>query len=285
MKPILKWVGGKTQILDVLDECIPDEMENYYEPFLGGGSVLLMVLEKKKVRGKVYASDVNKHLIDMYIQIQQDPTGLLKELRTITDEFESLIGTDVNRAPKTFAEAVTSKESYYYWVRSSFNSDPSPAKLIFLNKTCFRGVYREGPNGFNVPYGHYKNPQVYDWKHIQEVSKLIQGVEFRCEPFDKALARVQTPRDFVYLDPPYAPEKQNSFVGYTSDGFDKHEALFTLCKNLPCQFVMSNSKVSLVTNAFDEEQYNVQVVSCKRSINSKHPESRTDEVIISKAQN
>jgi len=152
--------------------------------------------------------------------------------------------------------------------------------FLFLNKTCFRGLYREGPNGFNVPFGHYVAPSIYDEDELLAVSDLIQGVQFTCQDVQLALLGVGLD-DFIYLDPPYAPESATSFVGYTSDGFplEAHQALFTRLKNLSLtKFLMSNADVTLVRDAFPG--YQKQVVSARRAINSKTPESRTNEVLI-----
>ena len=154
--------------------------------------------------------------------------------------------------------------------------------LLFLNKTCFRGVYREGPNGFNVPFGHNKNVGIYDEDHLKEVSKLIEKVEFSCCSFEKALESMKE-KDFVYLDPPYAPENSTSFVGYVEDGFslDKHNQLFKLVKE-KTYFVMSNSDVKLVKDSFPSPTYKTKIISARRAINSKNPESKTNEVLISR---
>jgi DNA adenine methylase len=154
-----------------------------------------------------------------------------------------------------------------------------------MNKTCFRGVYREGPNGINVPYGNYKNPTILDADHIRKVSLLIQDVVFVCQDFREALSIIE-PVDFVYLDPPYAPENEKSFVSYTADGFDlnAHNALFAICNEFTAKNVrilMSNADVELVREAFNNgEQYKVNTISCRRAINSKTPEARTNEVLI-----
>jgi DNA adenine methylase len=282
MKPFLKWVGGKTQILDEVLDLFPFEMDNYHEPFLGGGSVLLAVLSTpSRILGKVYASDINPVLISLYQNIQTDPDGLIAELRSLTEEFGRCGTVGVNRNPTTLEEALTSPESYYYWIRRQFNRQPSPAMFLFLNKTCFRGVYREGPNGFNVPYGHYKNPGILDEEHLREVSRLIQGVVFRTRNFQESLADVRA-GDFVYLDPPYAPDSHSSFVSYTASGFslENHQTLFKTVQSLPSHFLMSNSDTTLVRDAFAGGPYTVDTVLCKRTINSKNPTATASELLI-----
>jgi DNA adenine methylase len=158
------------------------------------------------------------------------------------------------------------------------------ALLLFLNKTCFRGIYREGPNGFNVPYGHYKKPSIVDEHQLMEMSDLIKYVEFRCCSFDECLTNVEK-GDFVYLDPPYVPETATSFVGYTKDGFklENHKTLFEICKSLSNKkviLVMSNADVQLVRDSFVEDVYDITTLSCKRTINSKKPQSTTNEVLV-----
>ena len=299
-KPVLKWVGGKTQILEDVLALFPTEMKDYHEPFVGGGSVLLGFLcfvksGKIKVSGCIYASDLNSNLIGLYRNIQSRPDELIAEVRTLVDQFSKIRGSGVpNRKATTLEEAVTSHESYYYWIRSRFNAFSKEeraavigsAMLLFMNKTCFRGVYREGPNGFNVPYGNYKNPSVFEEDHIRAVSELIRDVVFTACPYGESLERVSA-GDFVYLDPPYAPETSTSFVGYTADGFglDDHKALFNLCRTgihaKGARFLMSNAEVSLVKVAFPSPPFTTKIISCRRAINSKKPESKTNEVLIS----
>ena len=294
-KPFLKWVGGKTQILQEVLDSFPSTIKNYHEPFLGGGSVLLGLLYSSSitVTGTLYASDVNPHLIGLYKHVQSDPETLITKVKTLVDEFSQCQKNGVvNRNANTLEEALTSPESYYFWIRSRFNALTTEEKstvegsamLLFMNKTCFRGVYREGPRGFNVPFGNYKNPCVLDENHLRAVSALVQNVVFTVRPFTESLALVRR-GDFVYMDPPYAPENETSFVSYTAHGFSKedHDVLFTACHKLEkkgANFVMSNADVFLVRDAFPPPKYETKVLSCRRAIHSKNPEARTNEVLI-----
>lgn len=290
-KPFLKWVGGKTQIINDIVSKIPSEMDNYHELFLGGGSVLLAVLSLQKqnkivIKNKIYAYDINGPLINLYKNIQNNKEQLYKIINLYINEYDSITGTIINRKPTSIEEAKTSKESYYYWIRNKYNNIDKTtiecsALFMFINKTCFRGMYREGPNGYNIPYGHYKKtPTIITENDLNYISDLIKDVEFNISSFTDSIKNVKD-GDFVYLDPPYAPENSSSFVGYVADGFslETHKLLFNEIKNLEnIKFVMSNSKVHLVIDNFKE--YNCQDIIAKRAINSKKPQSTTTEVII-----
>lgn len=266
IKPLLKWVGGKTQLLETLLEDIPTCTGTYYEPFLGGGSVLLALLSLGKLHGRVCASDLNPHLIQFYREIQTRPEHFITEVSELLSNVVEL-------------------KEFYYIQRKVFN-DPnvpfSAARFWFINKTCFRGMFRTGPNGYNVPFGHGKLP-VLDAAHVREVSKLIQRVEFKHCSYLDALKSVKE-NDYVYLDPPYVPVTAVSFVDYTIEGFSSsdHEQLFSICKALPCPFLMSNSNAPILLDTFKD--YTIKTVNVRRAINSKNPGERTTEVLISNSK-
>jgi len=297
VKPPLKWVGSKQQIMDEVLALYPTQMNNYIEPFLGGGSVLLGVLSlrqqgKLQIDGNLYASDCNPNTIGLYQNIQSHCDELIAALQEIIAIYSTIQGTTVNRKATTLEDAQSSRESYYYWTRSTFNallkeekvSPRGSAMLLFLNKTCFRGVYREGPHGLNVPFEKQnQNQTIFDAAHLRQVSELIQGVRFTCQGFEASMAHAEQ-GDVVYLDPPYAPETATSFVGYNADGFsgEKHVLLFDMTHRLAekrVKVIMSNADVPLVRAAFDEP-YHTQVISVRRAIHSKNPESKTNEVLI-----
>ncbi len=295
-KPFIKWVGGKTQIIEEIINEFPSIIHNYHELFLGGGSVLLALLSsikegKIKVNGKIYVYDINQSLINMYKNIQNSLDALILSIKSLIEDYNKITEKNGNKKPKTITEAQESQEAYYYWIRQSFNKMTQPEKnsilgsayFIFLNKTCFRGLYREGPNGFNVPFGNYKNPEIINESHLKEVSELIKDVTFTCSSFEESFIKIDENRnddDFVYLDPPYAPENEKSFVNYTSCGFnqEQHLKLFDLSKKY--KFLMSNADVDIVKNQYLDKKYNIKTILCKRSINSSNPESKTNEVLI-----
>lgn len=282
MKPILKWVGGKTQIIDKVLSKFPVSITgNYNEPFLGGGSVLLTVLSaiknnKIQISGNILASDINETLIALYNFIKCDPQVFYDTILPYIQTYNS----------KTSDE----QEIYYYECRSEFNTLQNKTCLqaavlfLFLNKTCFRGLWREGPNGFNVPFGHYKSPEIVSLSRLQELHTLIRPVIFTCQNYSQSLSNVG-PDDFIYLDPPYVPEKKTSFTKYSKCDFNEQEHinLFSLLNSCPAKFVMSNSESQLVQSAFnDATRFNIETFSCKRSINSKRPNAVTNEVFVSK---
>jgi len=321
-KPLLKWIGGKTQILNKVLDNFPTKMKSYHELFLGGGSVLLgfltLVKHKKIILdGKVYAYDLNSVLIALYKNIQTHRVELYDEIMKLVEPYHALFPNDKNdkkkkkeeldvesedeetndseseeeSEEKSEEEKIT-PEKYFYDIRTKYNkltddgkkSLKGSAMFVFLNKTCFRGMYRMGPNGFNVPYGNYKKPEIINKNHLNRIHKLIKDVEFREGDFKTSMTHIKS-GDFTYLDPPYAPESKTSFVKYNKEGFtvEKNLELFDECNKFKAKnikFLMSNSYVELVTNAFQKEEFKIEKIICKRSINSKKPGSKTTEVLI-----
>ena len=261
MKPFIKWVGGKHKFVNEILDLFPRNIHTYHEPFLGGGSVLLALLSSDIACEKYRANDINKHLIQAYIDVRDNVDNLIEELKKLKND----------------------KELFYIY-RSRFNKlkqeevfdVETSALFICLNKTCFRGLYREGPNGLNTPFGHYKNPSFFDEDTLKNISTLIQHVEFTSMSYEAFLTDV-VKQDFVYLDPPYVPETKMSFTKYNVSDFLDHESFFDFTKKLP-RFVMSNSAVDTVIDAFPDDQ--ITIITCRRSINSKHPGATTNEVLI-----
>jgi len=293
MKPFLKWIGGKTQIMHHIVPKIPKRMHNYHEPFVGGGSVLFKVLSLQHsgdivICGTVFAYDANDTLIHVYKNIQTNPSDVHASLEVLFTTYDACDGTDKNRHP-TETESTKSKENFYYWCRSRFNAiddktgTEASALFIFLNKTCFRGMFREGPNGYNVPYGHYKKTPGYPSEStIRQISDLIKNVEFHCRDYAKSIVNARH-GDFVYLDPPYVPIATTSFVGYTSRGFtkDNHKELFNIIhelRNKDVHLVMSNSCSPVVVQEFTD--YSIQEIECRRAIHCKKPGTKIKEVLI-----
>jgi DNA adenine methylase len=293
-KPFLKWLGGKTQIIYYILAKTPTIINNYHEMFIGGGSVLLGNLTLQKynkitIKGNVFAYDVNIGLINVYKQIQSNKDELYKYIQLYITTYDKCIiikKSEVNRNATTIEDALKSKENYYYWMRKKFNSlDKTTvehaALFIVINKTTFRGMYREGPNGFNVPYGNYKKtPLMISKQELSNLSDLIKDVKFVCCDFEVAFKNIKC-NDYIYLDPPYMPETSTSFVKYNEMGFGikKHNNLFNIIKTQKnIKFCMSNSNTKLVNDNF--KNYKIEYIKCKRSINSKKPQSTTYEVII-----
>ncbi len=269
-KPFLKWVGGKGDIVDKLVKYFPKKIDIYYEPFIGGGSVALYLLSEKWEINKYVLSDINCSLITTYRTILNDVEWLISELKTLRKDMKDS----------------DDPEEYYYQIRNKYNNTERDTKeiaplFIFLNKTCFRGLYRENRDGeFNVPYGHYKNPKICDSNHLEEVNKLFSNnnIKFRQGTFaDIELSK----GDFVYFDPPYHPV-DGSFVSYCGQWTAKNEkVLREMCDTLEeseIKFVQSNAKCKYMRDNYDT--YTIKEIKCKRRINSKKPGSTCVEYLI-----
>ncbi|MDR1940121.1 MAG: Dam family site-specific DNA-(adenine-N6)-methyltransferase [Clostridiales bacterium] len=273
-KPFIKWAGGKGQLLEKFESLYPrglkdGKIDMYVEPFVGGGAVLFAVLQKYDVKRAVIF-DVNKELINCYGCIKNRLSGVLCELAAINDGYN----------------ASADKEAFFYEVRNDYNKiklngrfdEVKAARFIFLNKTCFNGLYRvNGGGGFNVPFGRYKNPNITDKKNLTAVSDILQRVEIfhgdygLCRNFlnDKA---------FVYFDPPYRPVTETGkFVGYSKDGFNDGDqiALSEFVGQIDqtgCKIMLSNSDPKnndINDNFFDRlyEGFYIDRIRAKRVIN------------------
>ena len=219
----LKWAGGKSKILPYIMEHFPINIETYFEPFLGGGSVLIELLERCE-RGqtsihKCIVSDINYTLIETYKLIQSNCSQLMNELDILQTQ--------------------TTKDDYYMY-RDQYNVKRTPALFIYLNKVGFRGLYRENKSGaYNVPYGNYKAPRLYDRAQFERLSYLFNHykVVFSCCSYESI---VPSAGNFIYLDPPY----MGMFNDYTSHGFN-HALFEQYVKQLKCSFLLSNSSESI----------------------------------------
>ena len=277
VKPFVKWAGGKNSLIPQLTKYYPMELKNgnierYVEPFVGGGAVLIDILQKYEVK-EAYAFDINKDLINCYNVIKQDVESLIQELDKKEKDF--LILDDDNR------------QKFFYDIRNEYNSYSLSDELsvkrasefIFLNRTCFNGLYRVNKDGkFNVPCGKYKNPTICDSKNLRNLSKLLQNVTFEYGDYRKSENFI-TENTFVYFDPPYRPLSVTSgFTSYTKEDFNdenqKELAQYYNQLNLKnAKLMLSNSNPKNVNEEdnFFDTIYNgfiINEVSAKRMINS-----------------
>lgn len=251
-QPFLKWAGGKKQLLPELFRRMPKRLGRYYEPFIGGGALFF-----KLGRIGAYISDSNAELINCYQVVRSEPQKLLNELRLFPHQQDFFY--EIRNADR--------QPDYANWSRVR-----RAARLIFLNRTCFNGLYRVNSKGqFNVPFGDYKNPRIVDPKNIFACSRLLAQTEICCANY-LAVEEAAQEGDFVYFDPPYAVLSATSnFTSYTKEGFgmkDQQE-LFNLCKRLDKRgvfWMLSNSSAVEVAQLY--ERFNVCIVPAKRNINS-----------------
>ena len=289
--PCLKWVGGKTQILDTVIDKLPIKINNYYEPFAGGGSVFIELLRrvhlKKNTIKEFCVNDINSDLINMYNCIKGDSTNLLSKLNKLNNEYSKarMVNYTKVSVEKTLTSAIRKGKVYvYYYYRYMYNKKKlkgvdRAALFIFLNKTCFRGLHREGPNGFNVSFGNYSNPNIYDTVLIRQLSYLFNKykVRFYNEDFEKFCKRVKNKTDFVYIDSPYV----ETFDSYQKGGFNKHKELVEVCNHLNkkgIKFLQSNSWTPWTRKQY--KNFKTKKILCKRRINCKNPNDTDYEILI-----
>jgi len=279
VRPFVKWAGGKTQLIGQINKYLPLELtdgkiERYIEPFVGGGAVLIDVLQKYDVKSAI-AMDINADLINSYLVIKNNVEELIKELAIKEEKYKKL---DNDK-----------RKEYYYEIRTEYNSYEledevinikRASEFIFLNKTCFNGLYRVNKNNkFNVPFNNAKNPLICDAENLRNLSKLTQNVNFICGDYQKINNFVDN-KTFIYFDPPYRPLTGTSdFTSYTKDSFndDDQRNLGRFYKEQSlkgAKVMLSNSNpknVSLEDKFFDEiyDGFNLNEVMAHRNINSK----------------
>ncbi len=267
--PILKWVGGKRQLLDQIMPLIPKNCSTYVEPFLGGGAVFFELQPKKAI-----INDFNEELVNVYLSVRDSCEDLISLL-------------EIHEAKHS--------EAYYYQIRSldrdsGYSRLPpveKAARILYLNKTCYNGLYRVNAAGqFNTPFGRYKNPSIYDAAAIRAMSKYLQRKSISIRQGDYRLALKGLRKGaFVYLDPPYLPiSSSSSFTGYTEGGFsyDQQVELKKECDKLRKKgiaFLQSNSDCKEIRELY--RGYEIRTVRAKRSINSNADKrGEINEVLI-----
>lgn len=273
-KPFLKWAGGKSQLINTFDELLPQELKNgaidtYIEPFVGGGAILFHILQKYNIK-KAYINDINKELINCYRCLKANAVEVINHLKLLEKDY--LESED--------------RSKFFYKVRNRYNEIhlnghldyEKCADFIFLNKTCFNGLYRVNKEGkFNVPHGKYKNPLICDENNLMLCSKLLQKVEITFGSYEQVLEKANE-NTFVYFDPPYRPLVENaSFTSYDKSGFNDDDQIqlaknYKLLNEKKCVLMLSNSdpkNTNKEDNFFDNlyKGFYIKRVYAKRMIN------------------
>ena len=280
-KPFLKWAGGKTQLINDIEKALPKDITKnkftYIEPFVGSGAVLFWMLNNFPNLQKAVINDINEDLINTYKTIASRPKELISILETFQQEYHGMEGRE------------EAKKEYYYQKRDLYNNrkeeeSGQAALFIFLNRTCFNGLYRVNrKNEYNVPMGSYKRPTICDKENILAVNQALQKVEILCGDYEETLNYADN-NTLFYFDPPYKPlNETSSFNSYAKDEFNDAEQirLRDFCHKLNAMnhtWILSNSDVKGKDendSFFDElySDFNIQRVDARRSINAK-PEKR-----------
>jgi len=256
-QPFLKWAGGKTQLLPQFNEFFPLEINNYFEPFVGGGAVFFY-LKHRFPKMKAFLRDINPDLINAYRAVRDQPEKLMKRLDEHAAKFQAL------------------GESYFYLVRSKHDLPAKrivdrAARMIFLNKTCFNGLYRVNSRGeFNVPVGSYNNPSLYDRENILAASNALKGVRLKVQNFHHTFDETKRD-DFIYVDPPYYPVSSTAnFTSYSKDDFGEGEqqelhAVSADAARRSVRVMLSNSDASFIRKLYAD--FAIHVVLARRAIN------------------
>lgn len=262
-RPILKWAGGKTQLLPELLARMPRSYGKFIEPFFGGGALFFSC----QPRAGAVLADINPELTNLYRTVASNPHEIISLLR----EFQNT---------QEFFYEVRS------WNRESLSKEMQAARTLYLNKTCFNGLYRVNKKGeFNTPYGKYKNPNILNESGILSASRVLQNVVFENLDYKQTLQKYAEPGDFIFLDPPYLPVgKYEDFKRYTKEGFyeEDHWELASEVKRLSelgCHVLLTNSNSPLVYDLYDE--FDITVIQTKRHVNSKGNKRTGEDIIVS----
>jgi len=259
IRPFLKWVGGKGRVIAQLEQYFPKSYNNYFEPFVGGGAVYFHIKTKKAT-----INDINTSLMGAYINVRDNVDIIIKELAKLQKKYYAL---DLDAQKKMF-----------YKIRNEYNaindkdSIRRSSLLIFLNKTCFNGMYRENrKGGFNVPFNNNRKPSICDEANLRSTSEQLKNTTILSGTYSSAIKKAKI-EDFIYFDPPYYPLNQTSnFTSYTEGDFDEKDQielkeLFDELTARGCKVMMSNSYTKFIISLYkDYKQYKIYV---GRSINS-----------------
>ena len=266
--PVLKWVGGKRQLMSEIEKVLPKTYTTYYEPFIGGGAVLFELQPKKAV-----INDVNGELINLYNVIKDDVELLIEDLKKHENTPEYFY---------SIRELDRKKDKY-----ENLSNVEKASRIVYLNKTCFNGLFRVNKAGeFNSPFGKYKNPNIVDEVTLRAVSKYFNKADIKIlnGDFEASLKGIRKGA-FVYLDPPYDPVSNSAnFTGYDKGGFNRDEQirLKKLCDKLDkkgVKFLLSNSATDFIKDLYKD--YNIKIVNAKRAINSNgNARGEVDEVLV-----
>ena len=272
-QPFIKWVGGKRGLLSQIIPLLPSEFNHYFEPFIGGGALFFELYSQGMLKNKkVYLSDINAELVNTYTVVKNNPTELIKNLLSFQSKHN--------------------KDFYYEMRELDRQSDfhalsvvEKATRFIYLNKTCFNGLYRVNKKGFfNTPMGDYKNPKIADLDTIMNASEALQDANITDQSFGEVV-HFASCSDLVYFDPPYYPlNTTSSFTAYNENDFldEKQKELFTVFEILhkgECFVVHSNSDTEFIRNLY--QKYEINLVQANRSINSKaSSRGKINEVVI-----
>ena len=288
-KPFLKWAGGKGQLLTEISKYYPfaekKHIKKYAEPFVGGGAVLFDILNKHVV-DEVYISDVNAELINAYTTIRDNPDELISRLKNMESDY---LAKDTDERKKTYLAA---RSHFNELKRESIHNTETAALMIFLNRTCFNGLYRVNKAGdYNVPMGAYKNPQICNEDNLLAVSKKLQNANIVCGDYKDSASFIDD-KTFVYFDPPYRPlTKTANFTSYTEQLFDDNKQLELAnfvqdLNNKGALIVISNSDPKNTDendNFFDDaySKQNIRRVAANRMINrNSDARGKINELLI-----